>query len=429
MQRIASMVPSVLAGLSRGRFHYAWVVLGVMFCVMLVAAGVRATPSVLIVPLEQTFGWSRATISAAISVNIFLFGLIGPFAAALMQTLGLKPTILIALSVLSVAVLLSGFIAAPWELFLTWGLLVGIGSGAMAGGLAATVANQWFDQRRGLAVGLLMASNASGQLVFLPLLAAIAQAGEWRTVSWVVAAATAAMIPVVILLLPANPRRVGLLPYGATREPVVMRRANPVGVAIGGLMRGFRSVDFWLLFGSFAICGFSTNGLVGTHLISFCVDHGIPETQGAALLATMGIFDFAGTTASGWLTDRFNSRYLLFWYYGLRGLSLMVLPFTDFGPVSLGIFALFYGLDWIATVPPTVALATQVFGRQQAPVIFAWIMCGHQIGAAIATFGAGEVRTITGSYMIAFVASGCACLLASLLVLRINRQPVIAAVA
>lgn len=420
------MTPARLARLARGRFHYAWVVLGIMFAVMLAAAAVRATPSVLIVPLERQFGWSAATISAAISVNIFLFGLIGPFAAALMQTLGLKPTILLALSVLTAAVLASAFISTPWQLFLTWGLLVGIGSGAMAGGLAATVANQWFETRRGLAVGLLMASNASGQLVFLPVLAALAEAGHWRTVSFVVAGVVALIIPVVMLALPTDAARIGLLPYGARAARPAQAPGNPLSVALGALATGARSPDFWLLFGSFAVCGFSTNGLIGTHLISFCVDHGIPETEGAALLASMGVFDLIGTTASGWLTDRYNARYLLFWYYGLRGLSLVALPFTGFDPVSLGIFAMFYGLDWIATVPPTVALTTEVFGGRSAPVVFAWIMAGHQVGAALAAFGAGEVRTLSGSYLPAFVASGIACLLASGLVLRVNRRVAVA---
>ena len=404
------------------RIHYAWVVLGLMFLVMLATAGVRATPSVLIVPLEHAFGWSPATISAAISVNIFLFGLVGPFAAALMQTIGLKRTVLIALAVLAVSVTLSGFITAPWELFLTWGLLVGLGSGATATALSATIANRWFERNRGLAIGVLTASNASGQLIFLPLLAWLAQTGSWRGVSFVVAAAAAALIPAVLWLLPESPARIGLLPYGATSAPPAQTvGGNAFMVAIRGLVRGSRSVDFWLLFASFFICGFSTNGLIGTHLIAYCTDHAIPEVRAAGLLALMGLFDLVGTTGSGWLTDRYNPRILLFCYYGLRGLSLMALPFTGFGTVSLGLFAVFYGLDWIATVPPTITLTNEVFGRRDAPVIVSWIAAGHQLGAATAALGAGAVRTETGSYALAFFASGVACLLASLLVLRIGR--------
>jgi sugar phosphate permease len=423
------MGPTVVARLFAGRLHYSWVVLGTMFLVMLATAGVRASPSVLIVPLQNAFGWDRATISAAVSVNIGLYGLIGPFGAAFMQTLGLKRTILIALSILACAVALSGFIDAKWQLFLTWGVLVGLGSGVTAGGLAATVANRWFVKNRGLAVGILTASNASGQLVFLPVLAAIAEGGHWRMVSWVVAAFAAILIPLVLLLLPESPRSIGLGPLGAAVEPEAVRRKNPVGMALGGLATGVRSVDFWLLAGSFAICGFSANGLVGTHLISYCVDNGIAPVAAASVVAGMGIFDLFGTTCSGWLSDRFNPRILLFWYYGLRGLSLILLPFSSFDPISLGAFSVFYGLDFVATVPPTVMLANQVFGRQAAPIIVAWLLCGHQIGAAIAAAGAGWIRSTTGSYFEAFIISGIACLIASLIVLRVSKTtaPVTAA--
>jgi sugar phosphate permease len=423
------MGPTLVARLFAGRLHYSWVVLGTMFLVMLATAGVRASPSVLIVPLQNAFGWDRATISAAVSVNIGLYGLIGPFGAAFMQTLGLKRTILVALSILSCAVALSGFIDAKWQLFLTWGVLVGLGSGVTAGGLAATVANRWFVKNRGLAVGILTASNASGQLIFLPVLAAIAQGGSWRMVSWVVAAFAALLIPLVLLMLPESPRTIGLGPLGAEVEPEPVRRKNPVGMAIGGLTTGMRSMDFWLLAGSFAICGFSANGLVGTHLISYCMDNGIAPVAAASVVAGMGVFDLIGTTCSGWLSDRYNPRILLFWYYGLRGLSLILLPFSSFDPMSLGAFSLFYGLDFVATVPPTVMLANQVFGRQAAPIIVAWLLCGHQIGAAIAAAGAGWIRSTTGSYFEAFIISGVACLVASLIVLRVShtKAPVPAA--
>jgi sugar phosphate permease len=423
------MGPTVVARLFAGRLHYSWVVLGTMFLVMLATAGVRASPSVLIVPLQNAFGWDRATISAAVSVNIGLYGLIGPFGAAFMQTLGLKRTILIALSILACAVALSGFIDAKWQLFLTWGVLVGLGSGVTAGGLAATVANRWFVKNRGLAVGILTASNASGQLVFLPVLAAIAEGGHWRMVSWVVAAFAALLIPIVLLMLPESPRTIGLGPLGAEVEPEPVRRKNPVGMALNGLTTGMRSADFWLLAGSFAICGFSANGLVGTHLISYCMDNGIAPVAAASVVAGMGVFDLIGTTCSGWLSDRYNPRILLFWYYGLRGLSLILLPFSNFDPLSLGAFSVFYGLDFVATVPPTVMLANQVFGRQAAPIIVAWLLCGHQIGAAIAAAGAGWIRSTTGSYFEAFIISGVACLIASLIVLRVShtKAPVAAA--
>ena len=415
------MGPTAIARLFAGRVHYAWVVLVTMFLVMLATAGVRAAPSVLIVPLQNAFGWDRATISAALSLNIGLYGVIGPFAAALMQTLGLKRTILLALAILALAVTASGLIDAKWQLFLTWGALVGLGAGATAGGLAATVANRWFVRNRGLAVGVLTASNASGQLVFLPILASVAESSGWRSVSWVVAGCAAVMIPVVLLLLPESPRSVGLGPLGAEVEPAAVAHGNPIGVALGGLARGARSTDFWLLAASFWICGFSANGLVGTHLISYCMDNGIAPVMAASVVAGMGVFDLIGTTCSGWLSDRYNPRILLFWYYSLRGLSLILLPFSSFDAFSLGAFSVFYGLDFVATIPPTVILVNQVFGRQSAPIIVAWLASGHQIGAAVAAAGAGWIRTTTGSYFEAFIISGLACLVASLIVLRVSK--------
>ncbi len=421
------MVPHRVARLLAGRIHYAWIVVGVMFTVILATVGVRAAPGVLIVPLEQAFGWNAATISGAISLNILLGGMVGPFGAALIQRIGMRGTVLGSLSLLLVGAAGAAFATRPWELYVTWGVLVGIGSGAGMVGMATAVANRWFVARRGLVVGLLTASNASGQLVFLPLLASCAEYLGWQSVPWVVALVILALIPIVALVLAESPGSVGLGPYGAAAEPpAVVSTANPIMVAVSGLRRGVRSADFWLLFSSFAVCGFSTNGLVATHLIPYCIDHGIPEVSAASLLAAMGIFDLVGTTASGWLTDRCNARILLFWYYGLRGLSLMVLPFTSFNLVSLSIFAVFYGLDWVATVPPTVALTNEVFGKRDAPVIVSWIVCGHQIGGAIAAVGAGVMRNETGSYLGAFIASGAACLIASLMVLRIARRPVLA---
>jgi predicted MFS family arabinose efflux permease len=259
--------------------------------------------------------------------------------------------------------------------------------------------------------------------VFLPLLASLVGPYGWHSVPLVVALTILLLIPVVLLLLPESPAAVGLPPFGARELAAIPPPAgNPFGIALSGLVTGLRSADFWLLFISFSICGFSTNGLVATHLIPFCIDHGIPEVSAASLLAAIGVFDLIGTTVSGYLTDRFDSRGLLFWYYGLRGLSLAVLPFTNFDIVSLSIFAVFYGLDWVATVPPTVALTNEVFGKRDAPVIVSWIVAGHQIGGALAAFGAGETRFLTGSYVPAFLASGLACLMAALLVLRVARR-------
>jgi predicted MFS family arabinose efflux permease len=424
------MTANVVARICSGRIHYAWMALTVIFAMTLAVVGVRSAPGVMIVPLQHAFGWNVGTISGAVSVNILLMGLTGPFLTGLMETIGLKRTILLAMLVLVAGSFASCFMTTLWELYVTWGLMIGVGAGAGAVGMAAQVANRWFMTRRGLAMGLLTAANATGQLIFLPILAALAQNHGWRSVSITVTLAVAMMIPVVAFLLPERPSDIGLMPFGATEEPAsVPRTRDPFAVAIHGLRRGLGSLDFWLLAASFSICGFSTNGLIGTHLIAYCADHGIPEVTGASFLASFGIFNMIGATASGWFTDRYNPRVLLFWYFGLRGLSLVILPFTRFDVVSLSAFAMFYGLDWIATVPPTFALTNAVFGRKDAPVMMSWIYAGHQIGGAAAAVGAGAVRGLTGSYMLAFISSGLACLLASLLVLRIARAPVVLAAA
>jgi MFS family permease len=324
--------------------------------------------------------------------------------------------------VLLAGVGLSSFMTAAWQLFLTWGVMVGVGVGAGAIGISGAIANRWFARRTAFAMGLLTAANAAGQLVFLPLLAWLAQRYGWQGVSIVLTATVGVMIILIAVMLPESPARLGLAPYGATvLAPPRPRQGNPFTVALAALGRAGRSLDFWLLSLSFAVCGFSTNGLVNTHFIAYCVDNRIPEVSGAGLLAVIGVFSLVGSAGSGWLCDRFNPRVLLFWYYGLRGLSLVALPFTQFDVVSLSIFSIFYGLDWVATGPATFAVTNEVFGRRDAPVIVAWIFVFHQVGGALAAVGAGTVRSLTGDYLIAFVASGVACLLAALLVLRVRR--------
>lgn len=427
------MTPTRLAKLCSGHVHYAWVVLAVVFTSTLAGVGVRAAPGVMIVPLEHAFGWDVSTISGAISVNIILLGLTGPFLTGLMQVIGLKRTMLLCLTILMLATGLSVFMTRPWQLFLTWGLMVGIGTGAGAVGMAGAVANRWFAQRTGFAMGLLTSANAAGQLVFLPVLAMMAERFGWQGVAIGVTVAIACVLPVVAIMLPESPAAIGLPAYGATAVVAVRDQAspggNPVSVAIGALRRASGSVDFWLLCLTFGICGFSTNGLINTHLIAYCADYGIPEVHGASILAVIGLFSLVGSMTSGWLCDRFSPRVLLFWYYSLRGLSLVVIPFSGFGPVSLTVFSVFYGLDWVATGPATFALTNEVFGRRDAPVIVAWIFTAHQVGGALAAFGGGAVRSLSGSYMLAFVASGMACLLASMLVLRITPRGVMVAVA
>ena len=415
--------------MARRRPHAAWMVLAVTFFALLAGAGIRATPSVLIVPLEEEFGWTRSTISLAISLNIFLYGLMGPFAGGLMQRLGIRRTTLGALALLATGVALATQVTRPWQLVLVWGLLVGAGSGMVALVLGATVVNRWFTARRGLAMGLLTASTATGQLVFLPLLAAIIRDHGWRTATLVMAGAAAVAIPIVALFLRERPADLGLPPFGGERvEPAAAGGANPARVALAALGEGVRSRDFWLLTATFFICGASTNGLIGTHLIPAAHDHGIPEVRAASLLALMGVFDLVGTTGAGWLSDRWSSRWLLAWYYGLRGLSLFFLPFALGGSeTGLWVFAVWYGLDWIATVPPTLRLATDAFGAERAPIMFGWIGAGHQIGAALTAFGAGWIRTTLGDYHLAFSSSGALCLLAAALALQVGRRPALLA--
>jgi MFS family permease len=411
--------------MARRRPHAAWIVLAVTFFALLAGAGIRATPSVLIVPLEEEFGWTRSSISVAISLNIFLYGLMGPFAGGLMQRLGIRRTTLGALALLATGVALATQVTRPWQLVLVWGLLVGAGSGMVALVLGATVVNRWFSARRGLAMGLLTASTATGQLVFLPLLATIIRDHGWRAATLVMAGAAAVAIPVVALFLRERPADLGIPPFGGERiVPVAGGGANPARVALAALGEGVRSRDFWLLTATFFICGASTNGLIGTHLIPAAHDHGIPEVRAASLLALMGVFDLVGTTGAGWLSDRWSSRWLLAWYYGLRGLSLFFLPFALGGSeTGLWVFAVWYGLDWIATVPPTLRLATDAFGAERAPIMFGWIGAGHQVGAALTAFGAGWIRTTLGDYHLAFWSSGALCLLAAALALQVGRRP------
>ncbi len=409
----------------RGRFHYAWVVTGVTFLILLTSAGVRATPGVLIVPLEKEFGWSRVTISMAISINLVLYGLIGPFAAALMTRFGIRAVTLASMSILAIGVGLTPLMNAPWQLFLLWGLCVGTATGMTAIVLGATIVTRWFDERRGLVLGVLSASAATGQMVFLPLLASIVTRLGWRPAVLVVAGATALMVPLIAVLLRERPSDLGLRRYGEKLDTgesdTTTTGGNPFQVAIDALRDGLRSRDFWLLAGSFFVCGASTNGLIGTHLIPACLDFGIPEVQAASLLAAMGIFDLVGTTASGWLSDRCDNRLLLSWYYGLRGLALIVLPLClSSASWGLPIFAVIYGLDWIATVPPTVRITSDIFGKARVGLMFGWIVAAHQLGAATAALMAGTIRSWTGDYERAFLTSGGLCLITAGFVLQIG---------
>jgi MFS family permease len=405
--------------------HRAWIVAAVAFVASIGAAGFRATPGVLIVPLQEEFGWTRATTSLAVSVNLVLFGLTAPFAAALMDRFGIRRIVAMALVLVATGSGLTVFMTASWQLVLCWGVLVGLGTGSMAMVFAATIANRWFVRHRGLVLGVLTAGGAAGQLVFLPLLAWLADRHGWRSASVTVSVAALAVVPLVVLVLRERPADVGLRPYGATGdEPDLPAAGGAARTAVTALRGAVRNKAFWLLAGGFFICGASTNGLVGTHFIPAAHDHGMPTTTAASLLALVGVFDIVGTIASGWLTDRLDSRRLLAWYYALRGLSLLVLPvlFASSPHPSMLVFVLFYGLDWVATVPPTITLAREVFGPKQGTVVFGWIFASHQIGAAVAAGVAGVIRTSLGTYTLAWWGAGVLCLFAAGMSLSIGRD-------
>jgi MFS family permease len=412
---------------SVNRVHYGWIVAGVTFLALLAAAGVRSSPGIFIVPIETEFGWTRTTVSSAIAINLLLYGLLGPFSAAFMDRIGIRATAIIAFAIMAAGMLGTLVMTASWQMMLLWGVVIGTGSGIASLVMGAVVANRWFIAQRGLVMGLLTASFAAGQLIFLPLLAKIVTEHSWRWASALIVAVILLMIPVVAVFLRDHPRDCGLKPYGAPDDFVDAPRpkpVNPFASAFASLGEAVASRDFWLLSASYWVCGATTNGLIGTHLIPFCIESGIPAQTAAGVLASMGIFNFIGTTASGWLSDRFDSRVLLFWYYSLRGVSLLFLPYIfDFSFFGLTLFTVFYGLDWIATVPPTVRLAGNSFGVARAGMMFGWITAMHQVGSATAAAGAGWLHDTVGSYTSSFLVSGALCFLAALAVLPVGRKP------
>jgi sugar phosphate permease len=403
-----------------GRPHRAWLIAAVTFVTMLGAAAFRSVPSVLMDPLHREFGWSHATIGSAMSLNMTLFGLMSPFAAALMDRFGIRRVVGVALILVAAGSGLTVFMTAAWQLLLCWGLLVGIGTGSMSMAFVATVSGRWFVARRGLVSGVLTAANATGQLIFLPLIAALTSAHGWRPASVTVSVAALAVVPLVLLAMRDHPHDLGLQAYGATEAdpgpPPVPRSGSSARVAIQALLVAGRNPVFWLLAASFAICGATTNGLIGTHFIPAAQDHGMPVTTAAGLLAVVGIFDVAGTIASGWLTDRYDPRVLLLGYYLGRGVSLVALPslLSPRSTPSTWVFILFYGLDWVATVPPTVALCRRYFAAN-APIVFGWVFAAHQLGAAAAASGAGFIRDAQGSYNLAFCLAAILCVIAAAL--------------
>ena len=416
--------------LARRNIHYGWAMVAVTFLTLVATAAAMGNLGVLILPLQREFGWDTGSISGALALRLLLFGLIAPFAAALIGRYGLRAVVAAAMALIGLGLGLSTTMSQLWQLWLYWGILTGVGTGLTAMVLGATVANRWFTERRGLVVGFLTASSATGQLAFLPLAAWVAEHAGWRMAIIPALSACALVCALVLLLGRDHPSELGLPAYGekTVAPPPPPPSSNPFKTALIVLRDSSKVPAFWVLFGSFFVCGLSTNGLIQTHFIPLCVDFGMREVEAASVLAMVGAFDFVGTVLSGWLSDRYDNRKLLAWYYGLRGLSLLFLPMSTFSFYGLSIFAVFYGLDWIATVPPTVKLAGQEFGREKAALVFGWVFTGHQIGAAVAALGAGLSRDAFLSYLPAFYTAGAACLLAAMAVLMIRpggAQPIL----
>lgn len=444
--------------LDRRGIHFSWVIVAIVFLTMLTSSAALGLPGAFMQPLSREFGWSAEEISSALAVRFALFGLMGPFAAILMERYGLRRIICAALTLVAVGLILVTRMTQLWQLVALWGIVLGLGTGMTALVLGAVVANRWFDQRRGLVLGLLTASSATGQLVFLPLAAWLIDRFGWRYAITPVFISCLVVAILAFCFIRNRPQDLGLTAFGAAGSGAPGSGAPGSGAAGSGaagsgapgqtntshagpaattsvlvppkpsfmeplrvLNAASRSSTFWVLFGTFFICGLSTSGLIQTHFISLCGDFGLAALPAASVLAMMGAFDFVGTILSGWLSDRYDNRKLLFWYYGLRGLSLFWLPHSEFTLYGLSFFAMFYGLDWIATVPPTVKLASATFGKEKAGMVFGWIFAGHQLGGAFAAYGAGLSRTVLLSYSPALYAAGAACLVAAVSIFLIRR--------
>jgi sugar phosphate permease len=421
------MVAQALADrLSRHGIHYGWVIVAVTFLTSLTTAGAMGLPGALILPLSREFGWDIAEISSAIAIRLVLFGLMAPVAAALIESYGVRRIVIAAITLIVSGLLLALVMTHVWHLVLLWGIVVGIGTGMTALVLGAIIATRWFVARRGLVVGMLTASSATGQLVFLPLAAWLVEHVGWRFALLPTIGALIAVGLLVVVFMRDWPSDLGLAPFGeapTAAKGAVGAQPPAFTWAFVVLRDAASSPTFWVLAGTFFICGLSTNGLIQSHFISLCADYGMPAVEAASTLAMMGMFDVVGTIGSGWLSDRYDSRALLCWYYALRGLSLLLLPYSTFTLYGLSLFAAFYGLDWIATVPPTVRLAAQNFGRERSGVVFGWIFASHQIGAAVAAFGGGLSRSALNSYLPAFFFAGSMCLVAAAIVWMIRRPP------
>jgi predicted MFS family arabinose efflux permease len=407
--------------LRRRTFFYGWVVVVVAAVVLLATAGVRAAPGALLVTMETEPGWSTSALSFAAAIGLVVFGLSGPLSGRLMGRYGIRAVVLASLVITAVSLVAAANAQDIWQIALFFGLLSGFGTGLVASVVGPTIANRWFEQRRGFVTGIFGASTSVGQLIFFPFLTGIAVAIGWRSAVLSLAVLAVLLLIPVLIWFRNDPADIGTVPLGAT--PGAARPA--LGPEPGVMRRAVHSADFWFLAITFFVCGATSNGLIGQHFINHAVLHGFTPVVASGALALMGAFNFVGTLASGWLTDRWDPRKLLLAYYGFRGVSLLFLPFvTDsFGIIA---FSVLFGLDYIATVPPTVMLAADTFGRRNVGVVFGWIFASHQFGAAIAAWGAGLVRDSVGDYSVAFVAAGWIAIVAGFMALRIGRPRAIA---
>ncbi len=409
------------------RIHYSWFILTVTFFSIIVAGIVMSSSGIFINPFENEFGWDRSVIALAFAISMFLYGISGPFMAALLDVIGLKKMMIVSMATLLTGIILTVIMNQSWQLIIIWGFIIGLGSSLFLTVLSPYVANHWFEKRRGLAVGILTASTATGQLILLPVLATIIENYSWRPAIGLMMILSFIMLIIIFLFMKNTPKDVGILPYGLEEEIQENnegQKENPIVIAFNGLFEAVKVKEFWLLAGSFFICGLSTSGLIGTHFVSYCISFGVPLVTAASILSFMGIFNLVGTTLSGWLSDRFDNRWLLFWYYGLRGVSLVFLPYAlNEGSITmLVIFTVFYGLDWIATVPPTISISRQIFGINKSGIVYGWIYAFHQAGAAAAAYGGGLIYKFFNTYTWAFFLAGVFCLLASLFVIIIKKQ-------
>jgi sugar phosphate permease len=398
------------------RLHYAWIVLIVTFLALLTSAGIRTAPSIILKPLEFEFGWTRSETSFAVAISLFIFGFGAPLGGMLIDRFGPRRLMIGGLALVSVAMLLMAGMSQLWQFHLYWGVALGIGTGGIAGTLGATIAARWFNQRRGMVLGVFGAAAAAGQFVFVPLLIRVGSDSGWRAVIMVLAGSALAALVLTVIFMRNRPEDAKTTAFGtaSAASAIADARSTPLREAI-------RTRDFWLLAGSFFICGYTTNGMIGTHLLPHALEHGFVETEMAGALAAMGAMNIIGSLISGALSEKFDNRKLLAAYYGFRGLSLVALPFI-LEIQGMFLFTIIYGFDWVATVPPTVNLTAERFGRRSLGSIYGWIYCSHMVGAGIASFAGGFFRDMLGDYHLIFISAAVMGIMASTLAMSLSRK-------